>query len=77
MAKAKPASINEMLIVQGHMRSGGTTNLPVRYHIEKDRYTNFIIVDAAAAPAIGANQTLTVALGTYNQNGESKGGLQA
>ena len=37
LAKAKPASINEMLIVQGHMRSGGTTNLPVRYHIEKDR----------------------------------------
>lgn len=72
LAKAKPASINEMLIVQGHMRSGGTTNLPVRYHIEKDRYTNFIIVDAAAAPAIGANQTLTVAAGTYNQNGESK-----
>lgn len=68
----KIPSITEQLIAQGHMREGGTTFLPVRYSIEKDRYINTITVDAAAAPAIGANQTLTVSLGTYNQNGESK-----
>lgn len=64
--------ITEQLIARGNLRSGGTTRLRVKYSIEKDRYINTITVNAAAAPAIGANQTLTVAAGTYNTLGQSK-----
>lgn len=68
--KAIP-TITADMIAMGNMRSGGT-NMRIRYSIETDRLENTIQVNAQAAPAVGANQTLTIAPGTYNNLGESK-----
>lgn len=60
----------EQLVLAGMVESGGT-NLPTWYHLEQDVYVNKFGVNSAAQPAIGATQTLTVAPGYYNGQGQS------
>lgn len=71
LLKTKQApSFQQLLNMLGLMQSGGT-NLVNWFHLEKDVYVNKFGVNSAAQPAIGANQTLTVAQGWYNAHGNS------
>lgn len=63
-------SLQQLLLLCGLMESGGT-NLVNWFHLEKDVYVNKFGVNSAAQPAIGATQTLTVAQGWYNAQGNS------